>query len=91
MGGTRAAATTWISESAVVCKLGGGMGGSVVVGMTGGVRVGSMSRGVSYDGGAVSGVAGRNVGGGAGSGSVSVSGANLGSSRYAEEIDRELR
>ena len=79
-GGTAAAATEWVSESSVVCKLSGGAGGSVGVVVSGGARGGSMSAGVSYDEAGVSGVGVRNTGGAAG-GSVSVSGAELGRSR----------
>ena len=84
VGRSGAAATVWVSESVVVCKAGGGVGGSVAVGVTGGVRVGSVSGALSYDAVTGSSVGVRNVDG-AGSGSVSVSGAGLGSSRYVEK------
>ena len=75
-----AQATGWVSDTATVCKLSGGVGGSLAVAVTGGVRAGSASLSVSYDGGMGSSVAGVNQGAAGGS-SVTVSGADFGTSR----------
>ena len=75
-----AQATGWVSDTATVCKLSGGVGGSLAVAVTGGVRAGSVSLSVSYDGGMGSSVAGVNQGAAGGS-SVTVSGADFGRSR----------
>ncbi len=57
----------------------------MAVAVTGGVRAGSLSLGVSYDGSTVSSVAGANQGA-AGGGSVTVSGADFGTNRL-HDID----
>ena len=80
-GGTGAAATVWVSDSSVVCKTSGSVGGSAAAAVTTGARAGSVSGGLSYDGVAVSGVTAGNAGV-TGGGSVSVSGADLGTQRY---------
>ena len=73
-------ATGWVSDTSVVCKLSGGVGGSLVVGVTAGGRAGSVSESLSLDGSEASSVLGANVAA-TGGGSMSVSGADLGTSR----------
>ena len=80
MGVTGAQATEWVSDSSVVCKVAAGSSGSLAVGATVGVDVGSMSVGMSYTGGAASSVVRTNVGATGGE-SVTVVGAGLGTSR----------
>ena len=75
-----AQATGWVSDTSTVCKLSGGVGGSMGVAVTGGERAGSVSLSVSYDGRMGSSVAGVNQGAAGGS-SVTVSGADFGTSR----------
>ena len=80
MGYTVAEATEWVSESSVVCKTGSGGFGSLVVAVTTGQVVGSVSVAVSYDGSMIS--VGWTVNeGGSGGGRVSVSGEDLGTRR----------
>ena len=76
-----AQATGWVSDTSTVCKLSGGVGGSMGVAVTGGGRAGSLSLIVSYDGPMGSSVAGMNQGAAGGS-SVTVSGADFGTSRW---------
>ena len=73
-------ATGWVSDTSVVCKMSGGVGGSLVVGVTAGGRAGSVSESLSLDGSEASSVLGANVAA-TGGGSMSVSGADLGTSR----------
>ena len=80
VSGSGAAATEWVSESSVVCKMGAGAAGSAVVGVTAGRLVGSRSAAASYSRGAVSSATGGNyaVSGGE---SMTVTGRALGASR----------
>ena len=74
------AATAWVSESSVGCKLGSGAGASLTVSVTSGVGVGSVSGLTSYDVGGLTGVVVGN-GGRSGGDVVSVVGAGFGASR----------
>ena len=74
-------ATAWVSDTSVVCGVSVGSGGSVGMALTSGGSAGSMTEALSYNAGAVSGLGGTNLGSGAG-GSVSVSGADLGTIRW---------
>ena len=73
-------ATEWVSDSTVVCTMSLGRGGSSGVVLTAGGSAGSTTETLSYDAGAVTGLAGTNHGGSAG-GSLSVSGLDLGTIR----------
>ena len=73
-------ATAWVSDTSAVCKISGGVDGSMVVAMSAGGRAGSLTESVSFDGRMASSVAGTNEGS-TGGGSVSVSGADFGTSR----------
>ena len=73
-------ATAWVSDTSAVCKMSGGADGSMVVAMSAGGRAGSLTESVSFDGSMASSVAGTNEGG-TGGGSVTVSGADFGTSR----------
>ena len=73
-------ATEWVSDTSVVCKTSGGVDGSMVLAVTAGGRGGSLTESLSFDGRMSSSVAGTNEGG-TGGGSVSVSGADFGTSR----------
>ena len=73
-------ATAWVSDTSAVCKMSGGVDGSMVVAMSAGGRAGSLTESVSFDGRMASSVAGTNEGS-TGGGSVSVSGADFGTSR----------
>lgn len=84
-GGTGAQATEWVSDTFVMCKVATGAWGSLAVAMTSGERVGSMSGAASYDRGMLSSVLGVNRGG-TGGGSMSVSGADFGASRYSAGV-----
>ena len=77
---TGAEATEWVSESCVVCKMGAGASGSVVVAVTSGEGVGSLSAQATYDGSMITSGAGTNHGG-TGGDRLSVYGADLGTSR----------
>ena len=79
-GGSAADATTWVSESSVVCKAAAGGSGSVVAAVTSGEAVASMSEGLSYDAGAVSRGKMENQAA-SGGGSVSLTGSGLGTGR----------
>ncbi len=70
----------WVSETSVVCQVGAGASGSLVVSVTAGAGAGTVSGEMSYDGSLASVVAGANVGT-TGGDSVSVMGQGLGSSR----------
>ena len=74
-------ATVWVSDTSTVCKTSGGVDGSMALAVTAGGRVGSMSESVSFDSSVASSVAGTNEGG-TGGGSVTVSGADFGTSRW---------
>ena len=74
-------ATGWVSDTSAVCKMSGGVDGSLVVALTAGVRSGSLSESLSYDRSMGSSVAGMNEGA-TGGGSMTVSGADFGTSRY---------
>ena len=81
-------ATVWVSDTSAVCKMSGGLDGSMVVAMSAGGRAGSLTASVSFDGRMSSSVAGANEGS-TGGGSLSVSGADFGTSRclmYAYEV-----
>ena len=80
LGRTGAQATTWTSDTEVVCASGAGIGESLVVAMTAGAVVGSMTGGLSFDESALSSVAAVNDGA-TGGGSVTVIGADFGTSR----------
>ena len=79
-GQTGAEATVWTSDTSLVCKLGGGVAGSLGLSVTSGEAAGSETQGVSYDRSGASSVLGvnQNTGGG---GSVTVSGEDFGTSR----------
>ena len=79
-GQSGAQATGWVSDTSVVCTTSAGVYGSVVVSMTSGERVGSVTVVVSYDGSAPSSVGWANEGATSG-GSVTVSGADFGTRR----------
>ena len=80
MGRTGAEGTEWVSDTTVVCKVAGGTEGSLMVVMSVGERVGSLTEASSYDAGMGSSWRAGNVGttGGA---SVSVIGGSFGSVR----------
>ena len=80
MGQSGAQATSWTSDTVVVCKAGAGVGQSLVVAMTAGSLAGSMTTSASYDVSSVSSVATVNEGT-TGGGSVTVAGADFGTSR----------
>ena len=80
LGQTGAQATSWTSDTLVVCKAAAGVGQSLVVAMTAGEVSGSMSMSASYDASSVSSVAPVNVWT-SGGGSVTVAGADFGTSR----------
>ena len=80
-GQTGAQATSWTSDTIVVCKAAAGLGQSLLVAMTAGALSGSMSTSASYDGSSVSSVALVNEGT-TGGGSVTVVGADFGTSRW---------
>ena len=73
-------ATVWVSDTSVVCTMSSGVDGSMALALTAGGSAGSMTETVSYDGGAVSSLAGTNHGATAGGG-LSVSGADFGTIR----------
>ena len=74
-------ATVWVSDTSAVCKTSGGVDGSMVLAVTAGGRGGSFTESVSFDGSMASSVAGTNEGG-TGGGSLTVSGADFGTSRW---------
>ena len=80
IGATGAVGTVWTSDTAVVCGVGAGGDGSMAVAVSGGGRVGSVTEGTTYDVGAVSGMGVRNEGR-TGGGSLSLVGADFGTSR----------
>ena len=73
-------ATAWVSDTSAVCKASGGVDGSMVLAVTAGGRGGSLTESLSFDGSMASSVAGTNYGR-TGGGSLTVSGADLGTSR----------
>ena len=73
-------ATVWVSDTSVGCTMSLGVDGSRAVALTAGGSAGSMTETLSYDGGALSSMAGTNHGGAAGGG-LSVSGADFGTIR----------
>ena len=75
-------ATVWVSDTSVECMMGSGVGASAAVALTAGGSGGSMTESVSYDAGALSGLAGTNRrSGGAASVRLSVSGLDFGAIR----------
>ena len=82
IGQTGAQATSWTSDTLVVCKAAAGVGRSLLVAMTAGAVSGSMSGGASYDTSSASSLALVNEGT-TGGGSVTVAGADFGTSRCA--------
>ena len=80
VGATGAVGTVWTSDTAVVCVVGAGGDGSMAVAVSGGGRVGSLTEGTTYDVGAVSGMGVGNEGR-TGGGSLSLVGADFGTSR----------
>ncbi len=80
-GGSGAVWTGWVSETSLACKVGSGGTGSVGMAATVGEIVASMSGGLSYETGTMSGGPSRNVGV-AGGDVVSLSGRGFGTSRY---------
>ena len=80
LGQTGAQATSWTSDTLVVCKAAAGAGQSLLVAMTAGQLSGSMSTSASYDDGSVSSVGLVNDGT-TGGGSVTVVGADFGTIR----------
>ena len=79
-----AQASSWVSDTSVMCKLSAGVDGSLVLAMTSGLRVGSVSNLVSYDASAVSTSAWVNEGTTSGA-SMTVSGADFGTSGWVED------
>ena len=79
-GQSGAQATVWVSDTSAVCKASGGVDGSMVLAVTAGGRGGSLTESVSLDGSMASSVAGTNEGS-TGGGSLTVSGADFGTSR----------
>ena len=69
-----------MSDTSVVCKMSAGLGASMVLAMTSGGRVGSVTEGLSYDGNAVSVAAWVNEGTTSGV-SMTVSGTDFGTTR----------
>ena len=83
-------ATVWVSDTSVECMMGSGVGASAAVALTAGGSGGSMTESVSYDAGALSGLARTNhwPGGAAGE-SLRVSGLDFGTSRCRRGRGRE--
>ena len=75
-------ATGWVSDTGTMCKMSGGVGGSLVLALTTGGEAGSTSESVSYDWSMGSSVSGVNQGA-TGGGSMTVGGADFGTSRCA--------
>ena len=73
-------ATSWVSDTWVVCKTAAGVDGTMRLSMTTGERVGSATEAASYDLSSLSSVVSVNEGTTAG-GSLTVIGADLGASR----------
>ena len=80
VGKTGAVETAWVSDTTVVCKVGGGTEGSLMVVMSVGERGGSSTEASSYDVGTGSSWRAGNVAM-SGGGSVSVMGGSFGSVR----------
>ena len=79
-GRSGAQATEWVSDTSTVCKTSSGVDGSMTLTVTAGGRGGSLTESLSMDGSMASSVAGTNEGS-TGGGSLTVSGADLGTSR----------
>ena len=62
VGQSACSSTVWMTETALVCSVGGGAGGTGQVVITAVVQSGTMSEAVSYDAGDVSRVVGYNMG-----------------------------
>ena len=77
---TSTEATAWTSDSNVVCQVGGGLEGSMVLVFTGGLRLGTETYAGSYDRSTTSTSALTNVGT-TGGGSLSLSGSGFGTRR----------
>ena len=73
-------ATGWVSDTGTMCKMSGGVGGSLAVALTTGSGAGSTSESVSYEWSMGSSVSGVNQGA-TGGGSMTVGGADFGTSR----------
>ena len=73
-------ATEWLSDTSAACRVAAGSDGSLVLAVTVGDRGGSETEAASYDGIGVSSAA-RVNGGSTGGGSMTVSGAGLGTRR----------
>ena len=82
VGQTGAQGTAWLSETSLVCGVGGGLEGSLRLAVTMGTLAGSETEGASYDASGVSIVAPVNVGK-TGGGSMTVAGAGFGTRRCA--------
>ena len=80
VGRTGTQATTWSSETSLVCNVAGGLEGSLTLVVTMVAVYGSETEGASYDASGVSIVAPVNVGK-TGGGSMTVSGAGFGTRR----------
>ena len=80
MGRSGAVGTAWVSDTTVVCKVAGGTEGSLMVVMSVGERVGSLTEASSYDAGMGSSWRVGNAGA-TGGASVSVIGGSFGSVR----------
>ena len=80
MGRSGAVGTEWVSDTTVVCKVGGRTEGSLMVVMSVGERAGSLTEASSYDVGMVSSWRAGNAGT-TGGVSVSVMGGSFGSVR----------
>ena len=78
-------ATVWVSDTSAMCKMSGGVDGSMVVAMSAGGRAGSLTESASFDGRMASSLAGTNEGS-SGGGSLSVSGADFGTSRCRQRV-----
>ena len=81
MGQSGMQATEWVSDTSAVCKASGGADGSMVLAVTAGGRGGSLTESLSFDGSMASRVVVTNEGR-TGGGSVTVSGADFGTSRW---------
>ena len=82
MGKTAAEGTSWVSDSFVVCNVAGGVEGSLLLAVTGGVLVGTETEAGSYDFSAISTALRLNMVK-TGSLSMSLSGAGFGGRRWA--------
>ena len=80
-GETGADGTEWVSESTVVCRMGGGKLGSLGVGLTVVAQVNSLTSTLSYVEGAATSWSVGNIAS-TGGASISLLGSNLGVGRY---------